>query len=77
MNTHIADVIIHTRNTLSERQFAHLVSQVYREDGVVSVSRNPHTPRFLMVVYNAARIRAKRILDAVIAEGHPASLVGI
>ena len=77
MNAKITDVIIHTKDQLSEQQFAEVSDRVYKTDGIVSLSRNPHTPRFLMVVYNAGRTRASNILNTVTGLGHRASLVGI
>ena len=77
MNKSITDVIIHTRQHISDAQFAELSEQVYAQEGVVSLSRNIHTPRFLMVVYNAAKIKAGHILNIVTREGYSASLIGI
>ena len=77
MNSKITDVIIHTKDQLSEQQFAEMTDQVYKTEGIVSLSRNVHTPKFLMVVYNAGRTRANSILNTVKALGHDASLVGI
>ena len=77
-NTHnITDTMIHTRDVLSDHEFEALSDDVYRDEGIVSLSRNPHTPRFLMVVYNAARTRSTAILDIVRQHGYRASLVGI
>ena len=73
----ITDTMIHTREVLSEREFEVLSEGVYRDEGVVSLSRNPHTPRFLMVVYNAARTHSTAILDTVKQHGYQASLIGI
>ena len=73
----IADTMIHTRELLSDSEFEALSDLVYRDEGIVSLSRNPHTPRFLMVVYNAARTRSSAILDIVRQHGYQASLVGI
>ena len=77
MNSKITDVIIHTREQLSDQQFAEVTAQVYKTEGIVSLSRNVHTPRFLMVVYNAGRTRANSILTTVKGLGYDASLVGI
>jgi hypothetical protein len=77
MNSKITDVIIHTKDLLSDVQFAKMSDQVYKTDGIVSLNRNVHTPRFLMVVYNAERIRANSILRTVNGLGYEASLVGI
>jgi hypothetical protein len=77
MNSKITDVIIHTKDQLSEQQFAEVSSRVYKTEGIVSLSRNAHTPRFLMVVYNASRTRANVILQTVTGMGYNASLVGI
>lgn len=77
MNSKITDVIIHTRNALSEPQFDELARQIYNNEGVVSMSRNVHAPKFLMVVYNAARTRSKRILEQVTRQGYDATLVGM
>ena len=74
---HITDTMIHTRELLSDREFKALSDEVYRDDGIVSLSRNPHTPRFLMVVYNAARTRSSAVLDIVKQHGYQASLIGI
>ena len=73
----ITDTMIHTRELLSDREFEALSDDVYRDQGIVSLSRNPHTPRFLMVVYNAARTRSTAILDIVRQRGYQASLIGI
>jgi hypothetical protein len=77
MNEKITDVIIHTKDQLSDEQFAEVTDQVYKTEGIVSLSRNIHTPRFLMVVYNAGRTRANSILTTVKGLGYDASLVGI
>ena len=77
MNSKITDVIIHTKKQLSEQQFAEVSNQVYKKEGVVSLSRNVHTPKFLMVVYNAGCVRAISILRTVKGLGYDASLVGI
>ena len=74
---HITDTMIHTRELLSDREFETLSQQVYRDEGIVSLSRNPHTPRFLMVVYNAARTRSTAILETVKQHGYQACIVGI
>ncbi len=77
MNSKITDVIIHTKDQLSEQQFAEVTDQVYKTEGIVSLSRNVHTPRFLMVVYNASCTRANSILRTVKGLGYDATLVGI
>jgi hypothetical protein len=77
MNTKITDVIIHTKDHLSDQQFAEVSDQIYKTEGIVSLSRNVHTPKFLMVVYNAGRTRANSILRTVKGLGYDASLVGI
>jgi hypothetical protein len=77
MNAKITDVIIHTREQLNDQQFAEVTKQVYKTDGIVSLSRNVHTPKFLMVVYNAGRTRANSILATIKEQGYDASLVGI
>jgi hypothetical protein len=73
----ITDTMIHTREVLSEREFQFLSGRVHRGEGIVSLSRNPHTPRFLIVVYNAARTRSTIILNTVRQLGYQASLIGI
>lgn len=77
MNSHITDVIIHTKDQLNEQQFAQVSDQIYKAEGVVSVARNVHTPRFLMIVYHAGRTRAHTILCTVTGLGYDASLVGM
>ncbi len=77
MNSKITDVIIHTKEQLSEQQFAEVTDHVYKTEGIVSLSRNVHTPKFLMVVYNAGNTRANNILKTVTGLGYDASLVGI
>lgn len=77
MNVKITDVIIHTKDQLSDQQFAEVTDQIYKTVGIVSFSRNVHTPRFLMVVYNASRTRANNILTTVKGLGYDASLIGI
>jgi len=77
MNSKITDVIIHTKDQLSDEQFTELTDQVYKTEGIVSLSRNIHTQKFLMVVYNAGRTRANSILATIKEQGYDASLVGI
>ena len=77
MNDSITDVMIHTRTKLSEAQFAELRDRVYIDPGVVSLSRNVHTPKFLMVVYSAAITSAAHILQSVRERGCDARLIGI
>jgi hypothetical protein len=77
MNTQITDVIIHTRDQLSDQQFAEVSRNMYKTEGVVSFSRNVHTPRFLMVVYNTGKTKAGSILTAITEQGYDASVVGI
>ena len=77
MNNKTTDVIIHTSDRLSEQQFAEISERVYQNEGIVSLSRNAHAPKFLMVVYNAERIRAISLLRTVKGLGYQASLVGI
>ncbi len=77
MNSKITDVIIHTNDQLSDQQFAEVTDQIYKTEGIVSLSRNVHTPKFVMVVYNAGRTRADSILKTVNRLGYGASLVGI
>lgn len=74
---HITDTMIHTGEVLSESEFKVLSDRVHRGEGIVSLSRNPHTPRFLIVVYNAARTSSIAILNGVRQQGYQASLIGI
>jgi hypothetical protein len=73
----ITDTMIHTREVLSDLEFKVLSERVHRTEGVVSLSRNPHTPRFLIVVYNTARTRSIAILNTVRQLGYQASLISI
>jgi hypothetical protein len=73
----ITDVIVHTRNHIDDNQFEDIRRRINTNDGVVSVSRNSKTPHLLMVVYNAARIRSDKILQAFTRQGYDASLVGM
>lgn len=78
MSTHkITDVIIHVEENLSQQQFADITNRLARENGVISFGRNPRTPRFLMVIYNASRTRSRQLLDVVTGLGHQATLVGM
>ena len=77
MNSKVTDVFIHIRESLSEGQFKQLSDRVYNDPGIVSISRNPHRPSLLMVVYDAAATRSLRILEQVRSQGYPASLVAM
>ena len=77
MNKQITDVIIHTRDSLTNHQFDEVSRNVYMNEGIVSFSRNSKTPQCLMVVYNAGITRASNILSTVKNMGVNASLVGI
>lgn len=77
MNKQITDVIIHTRDSLTNHQFDEVSRTVYMNEGIVSFSRNSKTPQCLMVVYNAGKTQASNILNTVKNMGVNASLVGI
>jgi hypothetical protein len=77
MNHTTTDVIIHTRNPLSEPQFEEVANQVTRIEGVLSFYRSRTRPNFIMVVYNAGQTRAIAILNKLTRLGFNASLVGI
>jgi hypothetical protein len=68
MKTTITDVTIHTKDQLSDQPFAEVTEQVDKPDAIISPSRNEYTPKFLMVVYNAAP--ANRILTTVKGLGY-------
>lgn len=73
----ITDVIIHTDNELNDQQLKKLSEKVRHHEGVISLRRNRRTPKFLMLVYDAAKIRSKNILNTVTSQGYNATLVGI
>lgn len=77
MNHTATDVIIHTRNPLSQAQFEEVANQVKRIKGVIKFDQNQTRPRFIMVVYNAGQTRALAILNKMTRLGFNASLVGI
>jgi hypothetical protein len=77
MNSKITDIIVHTRELLNDIQFLSLTRRIYKNDGIVSVSRNVHTPRMLMIVYNAARTHSSNILGTFRELGYNAALVGM
>ena len=77
MNDSITDVMIHTRTSLSEAQFTALREQVHLDQGVVSLSRNIHAPKCLMVIYNAAQTSAGSVLESIRNQGCDANLIGI
>jgi len=77
MNSKVTDVFIHTRERLSEGQFVALSEQVYREQGIVSITRNFHRPSLLMVVYDAARTGSMGILERIRNLGYEATLVAM
>ena len=76
MNDTIADIFIHTDDQLDDARYAELCEAIYKKPGIVSLSRNVHTPRFLVVVYNAAVTRSREILENIKAQGVEAKLVG-
>lgn len=69
--------MIQIRNQVDDTQFSQLSKQAYEMNGVVSFQRNLQRPQLLMVIYDAAVVRAKQILDLVRGQGHNASLIGI
>lgn len=77
MHNYTTDVLIHTKNTLSDDQFSEIASQVKAIDGVVRFDRNPQKPKFIMVAYKAGQVRALSILNKLTRLGFNASLVGI
>ena len=77
MDKHITDVIIHTKDVLTNHQFDEVSRNVYMNEGIVSFSRNARTPQCLMVIYNAGKTKAGNILNTVKNMGVKASLVGI
>ena len=77
MNDKPTDVLIHTRNPLSEQQFDAVAEQVKAIDGVLQFRRSSGQPNLIMVVYHAGRTRALSILNKLTRLGFEASLVGI
>ena len=77
MNHTATDVIIHTRNPLSQMQFEEVANQVKCIKGVIKFDQNQTRPHFIMVVYNAGQTRALAILNKMTRLGFNASLVGI
>lgn len=77
MNNAVTDVIVRVNTPLDDHQFNRLSGMVYRQPGIISFSRNPHTPRALMVVYNAAVTRSRHVLDHIKSFGLEATLVGM
>ncbi|MDH5370437.1 MAG: hypothetical protein OEW99_10455 [Gammaproteobacteria bacterium] len=73
----ITDIIIHIDENLNDQKITEVSNQLSHNKGVVSVGRNPRTPKFLMVVYNTGRTQSKKILNAVTDLGYRASLVGM
>ena len=77
MSNTTIDVMIYTKNILSTNQFERLSKSIYDNEGVISLSRNIQTPQCLMLVYNASKIKARNILNAITNTGVKASLVGM
>ncbi|MET0066013.1 MAG: hypothetical protein ABW076_06680 [Candidatus Thiodiazotropha sp.] len=77
MNHQVTDILIHTRQALSEQAFEQLSDQVYQDRGIVSIRRNIHRPKLLMVVYDAAVTGSMHILQQVRGQGHEATLVAM
>ena len=77
MSQTATDVIIHTRNPLSQDQFEEVADQVKRIEGVITFDRSQARPNLIMVVYNAGQTRALAILNKMTRLGFNASLVGI
>ncbi len=77
MSHTVTDVIIHTRNPLSQSQFEVVASQVKHIEGLISFDRSRARPNFILVAYNAGQTRALAILNKVTRLGFNASLVGI
>ena len=77
MNNRISDVLIHTKDELTDEQFKTISKSVYAEEGVVSFSRNECAPKFLILLYQVGKTRAANVLDIVKNGGFQATLVGI
>jgi hypothetical protein len=77
MNHTATDVIIHTRNPISQAQFEAIAAEVKQIEGVINFDQSPTRPKFITVVYNAGQTRALTILNKLTRLGFDASLVGI
>ncbi|MDH5711595.1 MAG: hypothetical protein OEZ15_08035 [Gammaproteobacteria bacterium] len=77
MNHQATDVIIYTKNPLSDDQFSEVARQVKTIDGVLRFERSQQKPNFIMVAYRAGQTRAIIILNKLTRLGFNASLVGI
>lgn len=61
----------------TRRKRADLEAAVRGLDGAVSVHLPAETPHLVLVGYNPEKTRSKAILDAVLAQGVHAELVGL
>ena len=77
MSNKTIDVMIYTTKPLSKEQFSEIESKAKAIDGVIKFDQNTHSPKLIMVAYNAGKIRALTILNKLIRMGFKASLVGI
>lgn len=77
MSNNTVDVMIYTKNQLSDDQFDAVAQEVRAMEGVVRFDRNLHLPNFIMVAYQAGQTKALPILNKLTRLGFNATLVGI
>jgi len=72
---HTPDVTIHINQTITQDQQQALESTLRGIDGVIAPRFN--LPHMLVVLYNAERVTAAALLNAVVSRGYQAQLVSL
>ena len=77
MDIQLADVTVHMDENLDAGMRSSIEDQVRALDGVVSFHNPDDRPHLAVVEYDPAKVNSRSILDAVMAKGVHAELIGL
>lgn len=77
MDTTLNEVVVHINESMDEATYQDLEQGIRRDQGVVSVGRQPNQDHLMVVVYDSEVIRASSILHNFQERGLHAQLIGL
>ncbi len=77
MSEDMVDVTIHIDETIDSEQRTGIADRLRATNGVMAASSHESQPHLMVVEYDPAIIDSQQILDAVLATGVHAQLIGM
>lgn len=74
---HLADLLVHVKETLGPTECASLEEELRKVDGVIAPRFNRETPHLLLVSYDPHKVEARDLLSRIRGGGYTAQLVGL